>query len=143
MTSKIDFERAGTLMDVVQKVASVSPSYMAISGAAMRELKEMNDTALEEQKELAAQRLKEENEAAARLNEQNRIAAEKQAKIDQEVANRTQASRGQPLTVMPGEPVPAAVRREAGETEPNDDPAPHEVQGELEPIDTTPVVRRV
>lgn len=62
-TSRIDFERAAILMDVVAKVAHVGPAYLALSGAAMNELKEMNDVALAEQKALGEERLK--NEQAA------------------------------------------------------------------------------
>lgn len=126
MSSKIDFGRAAVLMDVVQKVAGVSPAYMALSGAAMNELKEMNDVAIAEQRELGQRRLREEQEAAAKINEHNRIEAEKQAKIDAEIAERTAASNAvKPITVVPGEPVPDVIREATGEA---DDPTPHEVE---------------
>lgn len=71
----IDFERAANLMDVVQKVAVVAPTYMALSGVAMMELKEYNEAAQEYLNEIAQQRLEAEQEAAAD-REQERIAAE-------------------------------------------------------------------
>lgn len=113
----INFERAATLMDVVQKVAGVAPAYTALSSLAMMELKEMNVEAQGHIDALGQKRLREEQETAARLNEHNRIAAEKQAKIDQEIADRTAASNAaKPITVMPGEPVPDVVKA-AAETE--------------------------
>lgn len=112
-----DFDRASKLLDVVQKQASVAPQYMAISSIAMMEVKEMNEQAQAILDEIGKKRLREEQEAAARLNEHNRIAAEKQAKIDQEIADRTAASNAaKPVTVMPGEPVPDVVKA-AAETE--------------------------
>lgn len=71
----IDFTRAATLMDVVQKVATVAPAYTALLGVAMGELKEYNDTAQEYLNELGRQRLKEEQEANAAA-EEARLAAE-------------------------------------------------------------------
>lgn len=122
----IDFGRAAELMDVVQKVASVTPAYTALSSAALAELKEMNDEAQEALNDLGKRRLKAEQEAAIRLSEHNQASAEEQAKIDAEVAQRTKASRSQSMTVMSGEPVPQKVRQEAGELDgPENDPEPH------------------
>lgn len=119
-------ERAGMLLDVVQKVASVAPAYTALSSVAMAELKEMNTEAQRQLDELGQRRLREEQETAAALNEHNRRAAERQAEVDAEIAARTAASNAaKPITVMPGEPVPDVVRQQAGEID--SDPTPHEL----------------
>lgn len=131
-------ERAATLLDVVQKVASVAPSYTALSSIAMMELKEMNDDAQVRINEIGAERLKQEQEAAAELNRQNQEAAKEQARIDAE-RKAQQDTAPKPITVMPGEPVPDIVRQQAGEV--NDlrqpDPRPEPIEPE------TPVTRRV
>jgi hypothetical protein len=74
----IDFERAANLMDVVQKVASIAPTYTALSSVAMMELKEYNEAAQEYLNEIAQQRAEAEQEAAAEA-EQERLAAEPKA----------------------------------------------------------------
>lgn len=84
----IDFARAAELMDVVQKVASVAPAYTALSGVAMAELKEYNETATKYLDDLGQRRLKEEQDAAAKIAEHNRIETEKQAKVDKVIADR-------------------------------------------------------
>lgn len=71
----IDFERAANLMDVVQKVATVAPQYTALSGVAMMELKEYNETAQDYLNKIAQLRLAEEQDATA-AREQERLAAE-------------------------------------------------------------------
>lgn len=71
----IDFGRAANLMDVVQKVATVAPAYTALSGVAMMELKEYNETAQDYLNKIAQLRLAEEQDAAA-AREQERLAAE-------------------------------------------------------------------
>lgn len=129
----INFERAATLMDVVQKVASVAPAYTALSGVAMGELKKMNEEAQEHLSELGRQRLKEEQVAAARLAENNRLAAEEQAAQDAKAQQLAQ--RPKPIAIMPGEPVPDAVRAKADEIPETDTPQ--------FPDDTAPVTRRV
>lgn len=129
-------ERAAMLLDVVQKVASVAPAYTALSSIAMAELKEMNEDAQQHLNELGQQRLKAEQEAAAELNRRNQEAADEQARIDAEIAGRTIASRTQPITVMPGEPVPNAVSEQVTEAEPETDTPQF-------PDDTAPVARRV
>lgn len=132
----IDFDRVAKLLDAVQKQASVAPQYMAISSLAMMEIKEINEQAQEYLNDLGKERLRIEQEAAAELNRQNQEAADKQAKIDREIAERTAASRVAPITVMPGEPVPNIVREQAGEIEPETDTPQF-------PDDTAPVTRRV
>lgn len=105
--SNIDFGRAATLMDVVQKVASVVPAYTALSSAAMNELKEMQDVALEEQMELGRQRLKAEQEEAARITEHNQAAADEQAKAEAKqkaIADARNRNPVKPINVKPGEP---------------------------------------
>lgn len=134
----IDFEHAATLMDVVQKVASVAPAYMAISSVAMAELKEMNEEAQAYLNQLGQERLQAEQEAAAELNRQNLEAAKENERAEAEIAKRTAASNAvKPITVMPGEPVPDVVREHAGEIPETDSP-----QFPEEP-DPTPVARRV
>lgn len=103
----IDFEHASALMDVVQKVASVSPAYMALSGVAMMELKEMNVVAQDYLNELGKERLKAEQDAAAKLNAD----AQAQAEADRP---RT-ATANQLRSVTPGEPVTDDVKIVAGE----------------------------
>lgn len=75
----IDFGRAANLMDVVQKVATVAPAYTALSGVAMMELKEYNETAQDYLNKIAQLRLAEEQDAAA-AREQERLAAESKPK---------------------------------------------------------------
>lgn len=96
----IDYVHAASLLDVVQKVATVSPAYLALSSVAMMELKEMNEEANAFLKDLGQQRLKEEQAAAAKINEHNRLALEADADNSQKV--RTPVA--QPKTVMPGQP---------------------------------------
>lgn len=124
----IDLDRVAQLLDIVQKQASVAPQYMAISSIAMMEVKEINEEAQQYLNELGQERLKAEQEAAAELNRQNQLAAEQHERDNAEIAKRTAASRTQPLTVMPGEPVPNVVREQAGETDvpqfPDDEPTP-------------------
>lgn len=105
--SKIDFERAAALMDVVQKVAGVAPSYSALSSAAMNELKEMNDIAAEEAAELGRQRLKAEQEEAAKLTAQMQDEADRQAKHDADqkaIADAKSRQPVKPISVKSGEP---------------------------------------
>lgn len=75
----INFERAANLMDVVQKVATVAPTYTALSSVAMMELKEYNEAAQAYLNELGQQRLEAEQEAAATLKAQS-----EEVNIDQE-----------------------------------------------------------
>lgn len=133
MTDNI--ERASMLLDVVQKVASVAPAYTALSSMAMMELKEMNQDAQQRLDVLGRRRLEAEQEAAAELNRQNQEAMEESARANAEIAERTAST--QKITIMPGEPVPNAVREQAGEIPETDSP-----QFPEEP-DTTPVARRV
>lgn len=67
-----DYERAGALLNIVEQVSKVAPGYTAISGEAMRELKEMND-------------------ALTKIG-QNRAKILK-AKADYEIAKRAEAAR--------------------------------------------------
>lgn len=140
----IDFGRAAALMDVVQKVASVAPTYTSLSGVAMMELKEMNEQAMEFLSELGRQRLAAEQQAAADLNAKNQAAMEESNRINAEIAERTAASNvAKPIQVMPGEPDPLAdINKQKGltptgepSTSPLDDLHPHEPN--------EPVVRRV
>lgn len=124
----IDFGRAATLMDVVQKVAGVAPAFTALSSVAMGELKEMNEAAQEYLNELGRERLRAEQEAAAKLNAENQAAAEEQARIDED-RRRQQAVAVKPITVMPGEPNPL--------------PEIEKRQESMEPDPEAPVVRRV
>lgn len=140
----IDFGRAAALMDVVQKVANVAPTYTSLSGVAMMELKEMNEQAMEFLSELGRQRLAAEQQAAADLNAKNQAAMEESNRINAEIAERTAASNvAKPIQVMPGEPDPLAdINKQKGltptgepSTSPLDDLHPHEPN--------EPVVRRV
>lgn len=144
----LDFERAATLLDVVQKVASIVPAYTALSGVAMGELRKYNDTAQEYLNELGRERLKAEQEAAAELNRQNQAEAVAREKAEAEIAERTRRSNAiQPILVMPGEPNPMVdINKRQGLTpegqpsaNPADDPTPHE----LGPEDDETVKRRV
>lgn len=128
----IDLDRVAQLLDIVQKQASVAPQYMAISSIAMMEVKEINEEAQQYLNDLGQERLKAEQEAAAELNRRNQLAAEQHERDNAEIAKRTAASRTQPITVMPGEPVPNVVREQAGEISqetdvpqfPDDEPTP-------------------
>lgn len=106
----IDFARAAALMDVVQKVASVVPSYTPLSSVALNELKEMNDRAAEIIAELGRERLRKEQEEAAKLTEANQKAADEEARIAAEQKARPVVK---PINVMPGEPdeLPQAKER--------------------------------
>lgn len=138
-------DRAATLLDVVQKIASVAPAYTAISSIAMMELKGMNEDAQRHLNVIAQQRLRAEQEAAAELNRQNQEAADRQAEIDRENAERTAASNAvKPIQVLPGQPNPMVDINKQRDltpegdpsTDPVDDPTPHEP-------DDAPVARRV
>lgn len=128
----IDLDRVAQLLDIVQKQASVAPQYMAISSIAMMEVKEINEEAQRYLNDLGQERIRAEQEAAAELNRQNQLAAEQHERDNAEIAKRTAASRTQPITVMPGEPVPNVVREQAGEIDqetdvpqfPDDEPTP-------------------
>lgn len=105
--SKINFEHAAMLLDVVQKVASVAPQYTALSSAAMNELKEMQDVAAQEQVELGRQRLKAEQEEAARIDAHNQKAADEQAAAEAKqkaIADAKNRNPVKPINVKPGEP---------------------------------------
>lgn len=110
----IDFARAAALMDVVQKVASVVPSYTPLSSVALNELKEMNDRAAEIIAELGRERLRKEQEEAAKLTEANQKVADEEALLaarkEFEKRNRPVVK---PINVMPGEPdeLPQAKER--------------------------------
>lgn len=132
-------ERAATLLDVVQKVASVAPTYTALSSIAMMELKEMNDEAQARINDIGAERLRREQEAAAELNRQNQEAAKEQARIDAE-SKAQQEVAPKPITVVPGEPVPDIVRQQMEENDLRQ-PDPRPVPEPIEP--ETPVTRRV
>lgn len=131
-----NLERAAMLLDIVQKVASVAPAYTALSSIAMAELKEMNQSAQEHLNKLGQQRLAAEQEAAAELSRQNAKAAKEQAEIDARNAERNAQPR--PITIMPGEPVPNAVRKQVGEIDQETDTP----QFPEEP-ESAPVTRRV
>lgn len=105
--SEIDFDRAAVLLDVVQKVAGVAPQYMAISSAAMNELKEMQDIASEEHAELGRKRLQAEQEEAARLTQEAQDEANRQAKFEanqKTIADTNARQNVKPINVTPGEP---------------------------------------
>lgn len=106
-TPDLDFERAATLMDVVQKVAAIAPAYMAISSLAMVELKEMNIEAQQYLDDLGKERLAKEQEAAARLNRQSLEEAVRTA------PRAIPANAPQLRTPMPGEPVDPIIQHEA------------------------------
>lgn len=71
----INFDRANTLLDVVQKVASIAPTYTALSSVAMMELKAMNDEAQKQLDDLGQKRLEAEQQAQAAA-EEARLASE-------------------------------------------------------------------
>lgn len=48
MDNKADYGRIAQLLNIVEKVATVSPQFMAISGAAMAELREVNQAIADE-----------------------------------------------------------------------------------------------
>lgn len=126
--SKIDFERVAMLLDVVQKVASVAPQYMAISSAAMNEVKEMQDVAAEEAAELGRQRLKAEQEEAARITEHNQKAADEQVDAEAKqkaIVDAKNRNPAKPINVKPGEPDELEAIKQQGE--------PAYDQGVLEP----------
>lgn len=105
--SEIDFDRAAVLLNVVEKVAGVVPQYMAISSAAMNELKEMQDIASEEHAELGRQRLQAEQEEAARLTQEAQAQADKQIEFEakqREIAEAKAKQSVKPINVTPGEP---------------------------------------
>lgn len=136
----IDFERAATLLDVVQKVSTVAPGYMALSGVAMAELKDMNKQGIDYLAELGQERLREEQAQAAKIDAQNQAYAEETAKADREIAKR-QAATPKPIAIMPGEPVPARVQIATGDIQkPSED---HDADGIADQQQTEVVERRV
>lgn len=128
----IDFTRAAMLLDIVQKVATTAPGYMALSSAAMIELKKMNDTADAFHIELGKQRLADEQaEAAARTK-----AAQDQADADA-AAQGDLAPKLKPIQVVPGQPNELAeikAREESVDSR-------SESAGDMT-TDTAPILRR-
>lgn len=85
----IDYNRVGLLMMIVEKQVTVLPKATALAGAALRELNEINEMALENQREIA------EEERAA------------QAEIDaerQHADNVARLEKGEDLNHPNGEP---------------------------------------
>lgn len=130
----IDFDYASKLLDVVQKVATVAPAYLALSSVAMMELKEMNEEANAFLKDLSQQRLKEEQDAAAKINAHNQASLQADAENNEKV----RAPVVKPVTVMPGEPneVPEIQQRL------EDTNAEGGVMGTTANTSSAPVIRR-
>lgn len=66
----IDLNRAATLLDVMQKCATVGPMFTAIAGRAGDELKAMNAEILEESRKKAEAEKAKANEEAARKTDE-------------------------------------------------------------------------
>lgn len=109
----IDFERASLLMDIQQKVASISPMNSSILGEASLELQQINEACRENALERADERRKEEAnreaETQAKLREDNPL----------EDAGATTDDDSEPVDVVdqtevdPNTPVPGLRRAPA------------------------------
>lgn len=101
----IDYGRIATLLDVVQKIATIAPRHTYISGMAMDEINALNDEAKEWVVEEGKQKLAREQEAAARINADN--AAENERLAPKVIPAKSFE------TVAPGQPVSDRVKAEA------------------------------
>lgn len=63
--SKVDFERAAMLMDVIAKISTIGVKNSNLLGLAHDELRQIEDTAREERQAIADAKLEEERQAAA------------------------------------------------------------------------------
>lgn len=118
----IDYGRIATLLDVVQKIATIAPKHTYISGMAMDEINALNDEAKEWVVEEGKRKLAEEQEAAARINADN--AAQDAAQAPKAVPAKSFE------TVAPGQPVSDRVKAEAGQ------------KPTIDPVTTTDVAKR-
>lgn len=107
-TNDIDFERAAMLLSVVKDCAGVGPQLTAIGAAAMHELVDMNKDLADRQADAGKAKLRAEQEKASELNAKAQDDAEKQARFE-ENQRKLAAKTPQPITVMPGQPVPPQV----------------------------------
>lgn len=98
--SKFDYERASTLLGIVEKVAGVAPGFVYLSNEAMTELREMNDYLGQVAKDRGeAQKAKDDAVRA----ENARVA---KAQYDDEVAKASVAASVKANVPQPAEPTP-------------------------------------
>lgn len=118
---KIDFERAGLLLGIMEKVANVGPMMTSISGEAGEELKAINEACKENGRE-RAEAIRQNEQIA----EQQRLrAAEESAVENDKPRGPIQPNEGQPY--VPGQPV----------VDPVDKPAPVTIEARpvIEPVE--------
>lgn len=106
----IDFNKAGMLLTIMEKVANVGPMMMAISGEAGEELKAINQACIENARERAEKIRQEESFA----EQQKLKAVQEHDAGNAQPRGPIQPAEGQPY--VPGQPVPGPV----GEPSPTD-----------------------
>lgn len=111
-TGDVDFERAAMLLSVVKDCAGVGPQLTAIGAAAMHELTDMNRDLADRQADAGKAKLRAEQERASELNAKAQADAEKQAQFEED-QRKLAVKTPQPITIMPGEPVPPQVTNDA------------------------------
>lgn len=132
---EIDFERAATLLDIMQKVANVGPMMTSIAGEAGEELKAINEDCRQNARERAEE---------IRANEQVAEAQRLEAVKAHDEANAQPRGPIQPPDIqpyVPGQPVPRPVSK----------PSPTDLNGDgiedsqepTEPRAPEPVERRL
>lgn len=104
---EFDFERCMALMSVIEKISTVSPQNMAITGIAQAELKEMNEQA----KDIGKRRGDRVREAEAKRAQAQQAAVDKQDAEDAEDEVEVAKPRAVPHhqvapPAAPGQPTP-------------------------------------
>lgn len=99
-TDDIDFGRVSLLMDIIQKVTTITPQDTYIMAAAQAEIREVNTTLGERITKARQERLAVEQARAAEINAENQAIADAEANVKAQPK-----SIPAPVTVMPGEPV--------------------------------------
>lgn len=83
----IDYERAALLMGIVEKQVTVLPKATALAGAALRELNEINEQAVENQREVAEEEKAKQAEIDAERQHKENVAAKERGEGVEPVAD--------------------------------------------------------
>ena len=81
----VDFNRVGMLLMVVEKISTVAPQMTSILGAAMAEIKDMNDEAAKEAAKVKAEADKKAAEEKAKADAEAKAKADAEAKVQPKV----------------------------------------------------------
>lgn len=80
----IDFDRALVLMNLIEKITTVSPMSTALMGLAQRELKSINDAAVEIQRQVAEEEKAKQAKIDAERQHNENVAAAEAAGADED-----------------------------------------------------------